>query len=68
MVDPLNRRWDHRSPVGKTHHSFRWGPHTIEIPMDWYWREIHDWELESMRAEILLKAPLTSEEHVYASW
>lgn len=56
-IDPLNRIWDSDSSVGKHYHTFWWAEQCIEIPMDWYWREIETWELLSLRAELMLRAP-----------
>ena len=58
-IDPLNRIWDSDSSVGKHYHTFWWADQCIDIPMDWYWREIETWELLSLRAELVLRATPT---------
>lgn len=56
-IDPLSKMWDRNSSVGKYYHTLWWADQCIEIPMDWYWREIETWELLSLRAELMLRAP-----------
>lgn len=46
--------WDSNSSIGKSYHTVWWRSRWVEIPMEWYWREIEQWELHGLLAEILL--------------
>ncbi len=48
-VDPLSEQSSSPTHVSKpNHHTFYVRNHAVHVPLDWYWREIADWEIEDL--------------------
>jgi hypothetical protein len=49
-VDPLSHQnwWEYPRAVKLGYHTFHYKGTPVHVPMEWYWRTIKDWELESL--------------------
>lgn len=48
-VDPLSEQSLSSTHWSKPeHHTFYVRNHAVHVPLDWYWREIADWEIEDL--------------------
>ena len=49
-VDPLSHQnlSQFNTTIKSRHHSFWFLGTQVHVPLEWYWREIEEWELESL--------------------
>jgi hypothetical protein len=57
-IDPLSPQNYQKTQKGDSHHTFYFRSVPVHIPMDWFWREIEEWEINGLVVEIKLQLSL----------